>query len=428
MAGNVFTGRRAVAVVAALVVSVAAVAAAAPGASSAGPLQEGPSEEASGTDDAVVSIDVDVADGNAVALTGALDEMQSNVGLQLRQLDAAETLVSDKLAALAQADGAITVTQGKIDELTTASDSVIVTRFVNPPSESAVEALTAESVADLTIKQALLDMRAEEDAAELSVLTGARADLEAQREEQEKVAAEADSARQEAEDALADLQAAVGQEAQFVTDIQNWIDDPESALRIAARSPEAAAQMASVKAELLAKLNEIKQAEAERQAAAALADAQRRAAEAQAAEAQAEAQRQAGVGAFVCPVQGSMSFTDTWGAARSGGRSHKGTDMMAATGTPVVAPANGRVVHDSNSLGGLTFNLYADDGHMYYGAHMSAYENQGAGWVAAGTLIGRVGHSGNASAAGPHLHFEYHPNGGAAVNPYSRLVEACPRS
>src|ERR687897_2495509 len=46
--------------------------------------------------------------------------------------------------------------------------------------------------------------------------------------------------------------------------------------------------------------------------------------------------------AFVCPVQGAASFVDSFGAARSGGRTHQGVDMMAASGTPTVAPASGR--------------------------------------------------------------------------------------
>ena len=417
MVRNLFAGqgcrrRRIVAGAAAVAVCASAVAAVAPGASSAGPLQEEPSADAAnGTDDAIVAIDVDVADGDAVALTGALDELQGNVGLQLQQLDAAEGTVRQKLETLAAADSAIQVTTGKIDDLTTASDSVIVTRFLNPPSETAIEALTADSVSDATIKQALLDMRADEDAVKLSELTSARRDLEEQKAHQEDVAAEADAARQEAEAALDDLQAAVGQEAQFITEIKDWLADPAAAARFAAQGGDAAAHMQSVKAELVRKLGEIEQAEAEREAAAALAEQQRR----------------TNQGGFQCPVDGSLHFVDTWGAARSGGRSHKGTDIMAATGTAVVAPADGRLVHSSNTLGGMTFHLYADDGHMYYGAHLSAYENQGVGWVAAGTLVGRVGVSGNAPDNAPHLHFEYHPNGGAAVNPYSRLVQVCPQ-
>jgi murein DD-endopeptidase MepM/ murein hydrolase activator NlpD len=131
-------------------------------------------------------------------------------------------------------------------------------------------------------------------------------------------------------------------------------------------------------------------------------------------------------GGFICPVDGVLHFRDSWGEPRSGGRVHKGTDIMAATGTPVVAPASGRVVHKTDSIGGMSFFVYGDDGNKYFGTHLSKYENQGIGRVEAGTLIGRVGMTGNASV--PHLHFSYYPNDGAPVNPYKRLTEVCPRS
>ncbi|HEY8546494.1 MAG TPA: peptidoglycan DD-metalloendopeptidase family protein [Acidimicrobiales bacterium] len=381
----------------------------APGAGSV-PVQEEPSEEASSTDDAIVAIDVDVADGDAVAVTGALDELQANVAEQLQQLEAAERAVNEQMEKLAAADAAIAVLQEQIDELTTASDSVVVTRFMNPPTETAIEALTAASVSDATVKQALLDMRTEEDAAELAQLTEARAQLEEQQTLQEELKAQADAARQEAQRALDDLIAASGQETQFIAEVKAWMADPAAGQT--ELSPEAAAQIESVKNELQRKLDEIAAAEAAAEAARRLEE---------------ERQRQLR-GGFICPLQPPMSFTDTWGAARSGGRSHKGTDMMAPRGAPVLAPANGRVVHKSNSVGGMSFHLYGDDGHTYYGTHLDAYENVGIGHVAAGTVIGRVGTSGNAPDNLPHLHFEYHPNGGAAVNPYSRLIEVCDRS
>jgi murein DD-endopeptidase MepM/ murein hydrolase activator NlpD len=127
---------------------------------------------------------------------------------------------------------------------------------------------------------------------------------------------------------------------------------------------------------------------------------------------------------IVCPVRGPVAFTDTWGDPRSGGRAHKGVDMLAPRGTPVVAPVSGVVSHSTNSLGGLSFHLNGDNGHYYYGTHLDSYENVGAGHVEAGTVIGYVGDTGNARGT-PHLHFEIHPNGGAAVNPYPTVRAAC---
>ena len=128
---------------------------------------------------------------------------------------------------------------------------------------------------------------------------------------------------------------------------------------------------------------------------------------------------------MMCPVDGPVHFTDTWGAARSGGRSHQGVDMLAARGTPHGRPGQRRGPAPRSSLGGLSWYVYGDNGNMYYGTHLSAYENQGVGWVEAGTVIGYVGDTGNARARTPHLHFEVHPGGGAAVNPYPYVVEAC---
>jgi murein DD-endopeptidase MepM/ murein hydrolase activator NlpD len=373
--------------------------------------QEGPGDgELAGTEDALVSVDVEVADGDAAAITGTLDEMHANVGAQLEQLNVAEAALTAAFDELGAVDAAIIETETKIDDLTGASDSVVVTRYMNPPSEAAIDSLTADNLSDATVKQALLAMRADEDAAKLADLQAARRDMEEQKELQEQARADAETARATAEEALADLQAAAGQQAQFILDVREWLASPDGAIQMAAQSPADEARVQSMTDELSTKIATLEQAEQTREAEIAAAEERRRVLE----------------GGFICPIEGPMRFTDTWGEARSGGRSHKGTDMMSPTGTPVVAPAHGRLVHKGDSIGGMSFFIYGDDGHKYFGTHLSKYENVGAGWVEAGTLIGRVGATGNASA--PHLHFSYYPNGGAAVNPYKRLNEVCVQS
>ena len=130
-----------------------------------------------------------------------------------------------------------------------------------------------------------------------------------------------------------------------------------------------------------------------------------------------------------CPVSGPVSFIDTWGAPRSGGRQHKGVDMFAAYGTPVVAPVAGRSERSTNTLGGLSFRLWGDDGNFYYGAHLSAY-GSAFGQVEAGTILGYVGTSGNAQGTSPHLHFEIHPDRrpgdpSSPTNPTPTVAASC---
>jgi murein DD-endopeptidase MepM/ murein hydrolase activator NlpD len=123
-----------------------------------------------------------------------------------------------------------------------------------------------------------------------------------------------------------------------------------------------------------------------------------------------------------CPAPGT-SFVDSWGAPRSGGRSHAGVDMMGPYGAPVYAAQSGTVSHSSSSLGGIQAYVYGDNGDVMFYAHLQGYSDA-SGHVSAGTLIGYIGDSGNATGT-PHLHFEYHPGGGGPVNPYPYVVQVC---
>lgn len=172
-----------------------------------------------------------------------------------------------------------------------------------------------------------------------------------------------------------------------------------------------------------------REAQAERDAAAAAADAAAAAATPAApadvaapAQVEPEAAAQSSGSSLACPVAGPRAFADTWGAPRSGGRSHQGVDVISPSGTPLVAMESGRVEFRSNALGGMTLRLYGDSGTRYYYAHLSAYEG-GNRTVNQGDVVGYVGRTGNTTTN--HLHLQIHPGGGQPINPYPITRAAC---
>ena len=119
------------------------------------------------------------------------------------------------------------------------------------------------------------------------------------------------------------------------------------------------------------------------------------------------------------PEQG---LTDTWGAARSQGRSHEGIDIFAARGTPIQSTTQGIVRKvGENNLGGRVVVVVGPGGAGHYYAHLEDYADISPNdWVNAGDIIGYVGDSGNAKGTPPHVHYGIYING-SAVNPYPLL-------
>lgn len=115
-------------------------------------------------------------------------------------------------------------------------------------------------------------------------------------------------------------------------------------------------------------------------------------------------------------------LTDTWGAARSQGRSHEGIDIFAARGTPIQATTQGIVSKvGENALGGRVVMIVGPGGAGHYYAHLEDYADISPNdWVNAGDTIGYVGDSGNAKGTPPHVHYGIYING-SAVNPYPLL-------
>ena len=144
------------------------------------------------------------------------------------------------------------------------------------------------------------------------------------------------------------------------------------------------------------------------------------------------------------PVEGKVSFIDSFGAPRSGGRTHAGTDLMAPKMRKLYAAVDGVITylkHDTTGISGNMLIIKGDDGWSYTYIHLNndtPGTDNGANLygqafgpgirkgvrVTAGQVVGYVGDSGNAESTGSHLHFEMHDPTGRLVNPYSALKAA----
>ncbi len=135
---------------------------------------------------------------------------------------------------------------------------------------------------------------------------------------------------------------------------------------------------------------------------------------------------------ILMPVEGVKvkDVADTWGGARSEGRSHEGQDIFAPTGTPIYSGTNGFIYRiGENRLGGNTVVVVGSGGWRFYYAHLSTYADVREGQaVTPETLLGYVGNTGNAISTPPHLHLGIYTSepkrcDWEAINPLPFLVD-----
>jgi murein DD-endopeptidase MepM/ murein hydrolase activator NlpD len=160
------------------------------------------------------------------------------------------------------------------------------------------------------------------------------------------------------------------------------------------------------------------------------------------------------------PLENRISWTDTFGAARSGGRTHAGNDLMAPKMTPLLAVVDGTLdwmnftgkLSSYNNQPYYNILLRGDDGNDYFYIHINndtPGTDDGLGGtqyayapgltngsrVQRGDVIAYVGDSGNAEDTASHLHFEIHLGGyvsatgtqtrsPSVIDPYASLKAA----
>ena len=368
------------------------------------------------------------------ALRQQLEQVEAEQAELTASLHAATARVDDLTARLAQIRDRADQLRAEIGDLAEQEararkliDQRVVAMYKGGSVSSFASIASGKTISDITRRTHYLSAMTRTDAEHYEQAQVLIATTEARRAELGTVDRRLDQLVAEAADARADLDAKFEQAAAAHQEITGELAEAEAA-RIAAEEEAARQAALEAAARELAAANAAKR-RAEAAAAsrsAAVAPAPAPAAPASAPAAPAPAPAPPSTGGKACPQDNPRSFTDTWGAPRSGGRTHQGTDIFGTRGGNVFAIVDGTVEWlTTGETSGLFLSLRGDDGNTYWYMHLQDFVASEGQRVSAGELIAHNGDTGNAQGTTPHIHFEYHPGGGGAINPYPLLAEIC---
>jgi LAS superfamily LD-carboxypeptidase LdcB len=167
-----------------------------------------------------VAAEIDVLNAQDTEIRAALTTIQADVVAQQVVVTAAEDALAVAEADVATSAAEITALETEITELDAAADQVVIAEFVNPPMDHALDIFQAETLADATVKTALVDLQSAADAATIEQLDEAQGELETELAEQEVLAAEAEVRKSDADAAMAELESALAVQEQFATEVE----------------------------------------------------------------------------------------------------------------------------------------------------------------------------------------------------------------
>jgi murein DD-endopeptidase MepM/ murein hydrolase activator NlpD len=386
--------------------------------------------------------DVDRAQAQKEQAYRDLVEANDSVGYALADLEA----ITDELVSLEytieKLNKRINEYDDRVADLDDSARDVVVEAYISGGTGLVSAAFAAGTIQDLLTSQVLIDSAADRDLASLDLLAAVNrendrlkeeldekrakvADLQAQ---QADLVEQLDAAREHAEDVLAYAEANYADVYQkYKEELRRKAEEEARRKREeeARRQAEAAQAASAGSSGATSTASSGSSSSSSSSSDSSSSDSSSSSSSSSGSTAGAGGLPPSSTPGVVCPVAGNTWFVDTWGAPRSGGRTHKGVDMAAARGTPLVAMDNGKVRLGWHYAGGRQIYIYADNGTFYYYAHLSGYASglSSGQRVSKGQTIGYVGSTGNASTS--HLHLGMGPRSGVYVNPYPTVAAVC---
>jgi len=361
------------------------------------------------------------------AATADLDAVRDRIADLTAEVETAAVrleLLDDEILSLqAQVDDAqaeMFALQERIDQGKAAMADRARSIYMNGQASPVMELLTGDDVDTAMDRASLVNLLTKDDQLAVESAAADQANIDAAVEQVHLVQAELVDRQEQAAEVKTQMDADLAQAQDLRDGLEARIDDlgaREAELAAEIEAAEAAAQAAAAAAAARAAAQEAAQEEAAEQAATAASSTP-------AASGGATASSSGG---RACPMNSIPQLFNDWGWPRGGGtRSHQGNDLYGDYREPVFAMASG--VWDIQSYGSSAGNwaiLRGDDGLHYYYMHLDGHAVGDGARVSVGQQTAYNGWTGNAVGSVYHIHFEIHPGGGGAVDPYPYLAAVC---